>query len=269
VYHPGINMKSTLVFLGLLACTLALPRPYSMPGLHRVPGRIVGGTVVTRNELPYQLSLQFGTSHGCGASVLNANYAITAAHCVQGETPSRLRIVAGEHSLSATDGTEQVRSVSRITVHSGYSSSTLNNDIALLRLSTPLTLGTAVRAIAIPSSSYAASGDAVVSGWGTTSESGSLSTLLRKVTVPIVTDAVCRQAYGSSDIVDSMICAGFTSGGRDSCQGDSGGPLALTSGGSPLLVGIVSWGYGCARAGYPGVYTEVAKFASWIAQNAV
>ncbi|XP_042859474.1 trypsin-1-like [Penaeus japonicus] len=87
---------------------------------------------------------------------------------------------------------------------------------------------------------------------------------LMKVTVPIVSDAECRDAYGQNDVDDSMICAGLPEGGKDSCQGDSGGPLVCSDTGSAYLAGIVSWGYGCARPGYPGVYTEVAYFVDRI-----
>merc|ERR1711956_24996 len=97
-----------------------------------------------------------------------------------------------------------------------------------------------------PEAGHTASGECIVSGWGTTSESGSSPDLLMKVSVPIVTDDECRDAYGQSEIEDSMICAGLPEGGKDSCQGDSGGPFACSdTPESRELIGIVSWGYGC------------------------
>merc|ERR1711982_138971 len=99
-----------------------------------------------------------------------------------------------------------------------------------------------------------------VSGWGTTSEGGSLARTLMKVDVPVVGDDDCRDAYGQNDIADSMICAGLDAGGKDSCQGDSGGPFMCGFG----LDGIVSWGYGCAQPGFPGVYTQTSYLVSWI-----
>merc|ERR1712127_953153 len=90
-----------------------------------------------------------------------------------------------------------------------------------------------------------------VTGWGTTSEGGNLANTLQKVEVPVVSDDHCRDSYGQNDIADSMICAGLERGGKDSCQGDSGGPFMCGN----ELSGVVSWGYGCAEAGYPGVYT--------------
>ena len=85
-----------------------------------------------------------------------------------------------------------------------------------------------------------------------------------QVTVPVVSDDHCRDSYGQSDITDSMICAGLDQGGKDSCQGDSGGPFMCGN----QLSGIVSWGYGCAMAGYPGVYTQTSYFIDWIMENA-
>ena len=85
-----------------------------------------------------------------------------------------------------------------------------------------------------------------------------------QVTVPVVSDDHCRDSYGQSDITDSMICAGLDQGGKDSCQGDSGGPFMCGN----QLSGVVSWGYGCAEAGYPGVYTQTSYFIDWIMENA-
>lgn len=102
----------------------------------------------------------------------------------------------------------------------------------------------------------------VVSGWGTTSEGGSLPSTLRQVTVPYVNDGDCSDAYGSGNIFgDVMICAG--EGGKDSCQGDSGGPMTYNG----VHVGIVSWGYGCARPQYPGVYAQTDAFLDWISSS--
>merc|ERR1712151_67516 len=107
---------------------------------------------------------------------------------------------------------------------------------------------------------YSAGTTCTVSGWGTTSEGGSLAKVLMKVDVPVVSDDDCRGSYGQSEIADSMICAGLDAGGKDSCQGDSGGPFMCGN----QLSGVVSWGYGCAEAGYPGVYTQPSYFISWL-----
>lgn len=170
--------------------------------------------------------------------------------------------MAGEHNLNKNDGTEQEIVLSKIIQHEDYNAFTISNDISLLKLSHPLTFNNNVASISLQSvKEYA--GDCVVSGWGTTSEGGSSPSILKYVEVPTVTDEQCREAYGHNDIDDSMICAGVPEGGKDACQGDSGGPLVCNG----YLTGIVSWGYGCARPDYPGVYSEVAYFKDWVEAN--
>jgi len=236
--------------------------------------KIVGGTEVEPGELPYQLSFQdttFGFAfHFCGASIYNENWAVCAGHCVQGEdmnNPDYLQVVAGEHNQDIDEGNEQTIVLSKIIQHEDYNGFTISNDVSVLKLSQPLSFNNFVAPIALPAAGHAASGECIVSGWGTTSEGGSTPDVLMSVSVPIVSDEECRDAYGQNDVDDSMICAGVPQGGKDSCQGDSGGPLACSDTGSTYLAGIVSWGYGCARPNYPGVYTEVAYFVDWIETN--
>ena len=100
-------------------------------------------------------------------------------------------------------------------------------------------------------------------GYGTLSSGGSVSSKLMQVDVPIVSQSQCKQGYGSS-IHESMVCAGFRRGGKDSCQGDSGGPLVCEMNGRYFLEGVVSWGHGCAAAGKYGVYARVRFLRQWI-----
>ena len=103
-----------------------------------------------------------------------------------------------------------------------------------------------------------------VSGWGTTSENSGLSDQALKVDVPIVGRDQCNLAY-QGFVGQSMICAGFESGGQDACNGDSGGPLFYLNDNNDFIVGgVVSWGAGCSRPGFPGVYTEVADYRDWV-----
>lgn len=105
-----------------------------------------------------------------------------------------------------------------------------------------------------------------VVGWGRTSEGGVLPSIVNQVKVPIMSLAECRnQKYKSTRITTSMLCAGRPR--MDSCQGDSGGPLLLSNGVKYFIVGVVSWGVGCGREGYPGVYTRISKFIPWIKSN--
>jgi len=246
-------MKAALILLAVVGVAFASPAPRQQP-----PERIVGGTQATRGEFPWIVSIKVG-SHICGGSIINTNWIVTAAHCAT-YAANRYSIVAGEHNFNTNHGSEQTRSVSRIISHPNYNANTYANDIALMQLSSPFTTDTWTRAANLPASGAGVSGNLVVAGWGTTSSGGSLSSILLKVTVPFVTTAVCQQGYGNQ-IVAGMICAG--TGGRDSCQGDSGGPLHQGT----TLVGIVSWGYGCAVAGYPGVYASVPYYRTWISQN--
>ncbi|XP_047737890.1 transmembrane protease serine 9 [Hyalella azteca] len=270
-YVDWINRNTRIIMKVLILCLLvasAIAAPSTLPRWRRGHNRIVGGTDARPGELPYQLSFQdtsFGANfHFCGASVYTTTVMICAAHCVDGENydnPKNLRIVAGEHDLSKDEGTEQARDVTKIIMHENYDSSTTTNDISLLFVGTPLIFNSYVDGVTLPASGQSFSGNALVSGWGTLSSGGSTPDILQKVTVPIVSDASCRASYSVSQIADSMMCAGEE--GKDSCQGDSGGPLACGS----YLCGIVSWGRGCALAGYPGVYTEVSYFVDWIANN--
>jgi trypsin len=224
-------------------------------------GRIVGGEAAVLADAPWIVSLR-RTSHFCGGSIYNARNIITAAHCVDGVSAASIQIRYG----SATHGSGgTLLSISRIVVHGSYSSSTINNDIAILQTSAAIALSTTVRAVSLPASGSDPSGGTSVTcaGWGTTSEGGSIPASLRKVTVPIVARSTCQSQYGASSITTNMICAGETGGGKDACQGDSGGPLVSGT----TLVGVVSWGYGCARPNYAGVYTRVGNYITWIGQN--
>lgn len=151
-----------------------------------------------------------------------------------------------------------------------YDSQSLNNDIALLELDAPVSYSP-IDDLDDSSTSVSQPGQTVtVAGWGATSMGGVGSGVAHEVQVPIVAQETCAINYAGSTITSGMICAGLQQGGRDSCQGDSGGPLFGTPSGAtgPVLIGVVSWGQGCALAGYPGVYARVSHFHAWIMDNA-
>jgi len=231
--------------------------------------RIVGGENVTHGDMPYMVSLRWFGSHFCGATILDRNVIMTAAHCLYGYEDDPYEIVAGDWSLSMDDGTEQWRNASRMLLHAGYDDDTFENDIALMWVDRPFTFNAYVEPVQLPPPMLFIAGPAPVAGWGVTEEGGGeLADILKVAVLQTIPDAQCRQEVpnGDSDVKDSMICAYHPPGGIDSCQGDSGGPLLSTLEGTllPYQAGIVSWGYGCARPGMPGMYTEVSHFIPWI-----
>ncbi|XP_076065174.1 trypsin-1-like [Oratosquilla oratoria] len=122
--------------------------------------------------------------------------------------------------------------------------------------------------ITLPPPMHEPSGECVVSGWGRLWEHGDRPQVLQKVKVNYIPDDECQKHFTGFTIHDSEVCAGVTEGGKDACQGDSGGPLVCSTRDEfPYLAGIVSWGVGCARPEYPGVYTQVSYFIDWIYGN--
>lgn len=233
---------------------------------------IVGGQPAEPGEWPWQVMVRPG-GYLCGGTLIATNWVVTAAHCVydaEGDlfAPGDVTVVLGEHDRMEYEGNEQVHSVAQIIAHEAYDSWSNDSDIALLRLTNAATLNSAVQTIPLftnpADNGLADAGDmATVTGWGTTEEGGSAAAVLMEVSLPIVTNATCNRSYGI--ITDNMICAGYESGGKDSCQGDSGGPLVVPdNNGGWRLTGVVSFGAGCARANYYGVYTRVSRYVQWI-----
>ncbi|XP_048794862.1 trypsin I-P1 isoform X3 [Lagopus muta] len=217
--------------------------------------KIVGGYTCGRSAAPYQVSLNSGY-HFCGGSLISSQWVLSAAHCYK----SSIQVKLGEYNLASTDGSEQTISASKIIRHSGYNSYTLNNDIMLIKLSKAATLNSYVSTVALPTSCPSAGTTCLISGWGNTLSSGTLyPDVLQCLEAPILSSSQCSSAY-PGEITSNMMCVGYLNGGKDSCQGDSGGPVVCNG----QLQGIVSWGYGCAQRGYPGVYTKVCNYVSWI-----
>jgi len=222
--------------------------------------KIVGGVQAVKGEFPFLVSLKssYG-SHFCGGSLIKKNWVLTAAHCVEGGYLKGVTI--GLHNQADTVGVEKF-TVLQIVKHPGWNTNTMDNDYALVQLSADSKFAP----IALNTQEISSKVDFVTAGWGTTSEGGSVSKILMKVSVPFVDKATCSAAYDG--ITDAMMCAGYAEGGKDSCQGDSGGPLIVGTGAGMKLAGVVSWGEGCARPNKYGVYSKVNLALDWIAKTA-
>lgn len=220
---------------------------------------IVGGQPADISEYPWTVYLvDSGGQQYCGGALAAADKVVTAAHCAVDRQPSRLRVVAGRTDKNSQQGTTV--GVADIWVHPDYSTPYRGSDVAVLTLQRSLSRP-AVR-LATPSDGdlYREGTKATVLGWGARSEGGEPAGRLRRATVPVVADSECSRTYGDNFVPGAMVCAGYPEGGVDACQGDSGGPLVV----GDKLLGIVSWGVGCARPGKPGVYTEVAAYVEQI-----
>ncbi|MGW0820337.1 S1 family serine peptidase [Streptomyces sp. NPDC002845] len=258
----GFNRAKTTVVAAAATAAAAAAALLGAPSAVAAPQPIVGGSTTTASAYPYVMQITNASqSQFCGGTLVAANKVVTAAHCMVGRSTGNTRVVGGRTFRNGTNGT--VSQVSRIWIHPSYNSSTMSSDVAVLTLSTSMPYTTAPYVTASQTGVYAAGTTARILGWGTTSSGGSSSNQLRTATVPIVSDASCgsSRSYGSEYIASSMVCAGYTSGGVDTCQGDSGGPLMVNG----VLAGITSWGYGCADARYPGVYTRLTTFSNTVA----
>ncbi|WP_228993192.1 trypsin-like serine protease [Streptomyces sp. DH8] len=222
------------------------------------PRPIVGGDRAEQGEFPFMVRL----SMGCGGALYAKDIVLTAAHCLDGS--------GDDTSITATGGVADLESPDAVEVRStkvlqapGYNGT--GKDWALVKLARPIDRPT----LKIATDDTYDQGTFTVAGWGADREGGSQQRHLLKAEVPFVSDADCRSAY-SNLVPGEELCAGLLdTGGVDSCQGDSGGPMFRKDDSDEWIqVGIVSWGYGCARPGYPGVYTEVSHFAADIAAAA-
>lgn len=251
-------MKLLLKSLVLLSIPFSV---YAKP----VNSFIVGGEVAAQGEFPFIASLHGRSGHFCGGTLIAKNWVLTAAHCVKGGSIAKVYI--GLHSQKALSSGE-VFTAAKVIAHSEYNAQKTDYDYALIKLSGDSKAVPALvndEEIKIPVSADEGVINTVVAGWGVVKESSySLPDLLQKVTVPLVDQETCNKSY-KGNITNRMICAGLAAGGKDSCQGDSGGPLVIKNeDGSVNLVGVVSWGEGCARANKYGVYSKVNEVTSWI-----
>uniref|UniRef100_A0A8C3H778 Peptidase S1 domain-containing protein n=1 Tax=Chrysemys picta bellii TaxID=8478 RepID=A0A8C3H778_CHRPI len=234
--------------------------------------KIVGGSGAARGEWPWQVSLWLRRKeHKCGAVLIADKWLLSAAHCFDVYSDPKMWVaVLGTPFLSGTDG--RVEKIFRIYKHPFYNVYTLDYDVALLELATAVRFTSTIKPICLPDNSHVFREGArcFITGWGATKEGGmapGTQMHLQKAAVNVIGDQACKKFY-PIQISSRMVCAGFPQGTIDSCSGDAGGPLACKEpSGRWFLAGITSWGYGCARPYFPGVYTKVTAVRGWIGQN--
>ncbi|XP_062322651.1 chymotrypsin-like protease CTRL-1 [Osmerus eperlanus] len=248
--------------LALVASALGCGVPSIKPQVSDY-NKIVNGENAVSGSWPWQVSLQQTNGfHFCGGSLLSPYWVVTAAHCRV--TPGRHRVILGEHNRNSNAEQIQVKSIARAITHPYYNSQNFNNDVTLLKLSSPVQMTNRVSPVCLASSNFNSGTRCVTTGWGKTGTTSSPS-ILQQVALPLLTPAQCKQYWGQNRISDAMICAGAS--GVSSCQGDSGGPLVCQNGGAWYQVGIVSWGTSNCDVRTPAVYARVSYLRGWIEQT--
>ncbi|XP_059167389.1 trypsin alpha-3-like [Physella acuta] len=241
-------------------------------GASELTTRIVGGRESVPYSWPSICSLRLSASpndHICGSTLVKSldeeYYLITAASCITDQRASRYTAHCGIHDRAAsTEPHRVIITFFTLAVHSQYNEWTLDYDIAIFKVATPLPTNNYISAVCIPNEGWNDMEPAIVAGWGSLNEGGISPYKLHQVNKPIKPRSVCEERYGAASITMRMLCAGLPTGGVDACEGRHGGPLYTYREDRWTLTGIVSWGMGCGVAGKPGVYADVIELKNWI-----
>uniref|UniRef100_A0A0N5AB74 Peptidase S1 domain-containing protein n=1 Tax=Syphacia muris TaxID=451379 RepID=A0A0N5AB74_9BILA len=227
--------------------------------------RLVGARSAYPNAWPWTAQMTWSSgAHHCGAALIDKDFVVTAAHCFsKSKNPSRYKVLLGGHKA----GSGQKHNVTNISIHPLYKIAHPSAyDFAVVKIYPPANFSYEIQKVCLPRFPAPINKICIVTGWGSDSENGTESKILKEIHVPVLSTITCNDERYYKGLVhmQSMMCAGYRQGGIDACQGDSGGPLVCEMAGKWELHGIVSWGYGCARPNSPGVYSKVVAVVPWI-----
>ncbi|XP_057560583.1 serine protease 44-like [Hippopotamus amphibius kiboko] len=244
--------------------------------------KVVGGRPAPERKWPWQVSLQINDEHICGGSLIASWWVLTAAHCIFGHVEYTVKM--GDIHLMHTSRMAIKVPVQDIIIHKYYNPiGTIENDIALALLAFPVNFSSNIQPVCLPEKAFMvqAGTECWVTGWGKLDEQDpptpkfstdplkASTRLLQEAELSILRYERCNEMLKEKmqsrfDLVKKGAVCGTSPTGKDACQGDSGGPLVCEFNDSWVQVGIVSWGIGCGRIGYPGVYTEVSFYKDWV-----
>ncbi|XP_073417704.1 ovochymase-2-like [Dendrobates tinctorius] len=246
--------------------------------------RIVGGTSAKKEECPWIASLKKDGKHFCGATIISENRLVTAAHCLlEKNIEFYMKVFVGDYDFNIKESTEQSFHVQAVHKHPDFNSKQpYNNDVAVVEVVGRITFGKYIQPACLPSpdEEFPKGYMCDTLGWGRLEENGKLPNMVHRVSLPIIEYKRCISTMKTVDQrleFNTVVCAGYPEGGKDACQGDSGGPfLCQRSHGRWVLVGVTSWGLGCARKwidnflrppdkrGSPGIFTDIQRLRGWI-----
>nr|XP_057917979.1 chymotrypsin-like protease CTRL-1 [Doryrhamphus excisus] len=258
------------LFLGVL---LAMQGDLKAQDCGEAPlnSRIVGGEDAMAGWWPWQVSMHFTGFHICGGTLISEEWVLTAAHCITNTSTSPWLMYFGKQNQTGVNPQEVSRTVSQVIVHADYNNVTFENDIALFKLSSPVTYNNYIRPVCMASSNSQFHNGTMcwATGWGRlgADQPNVAFERLQEVRIPVIGNRQCGCSYSllPHDITSNMLCAGEE--GRGICQGDSGGPVQCKQGSRWIQAGITSFGVPCANRGFPEVFARVSFFQNWITEQ--